>query len=143
MKLQLVFLLLISPLLLSQSCESETIDPNPDCPERVEISSKLYAEAPSDELSILSAVISGDCLEIEFTASGCDGSAWEIKLIDADVIMESYPVQRNIRISLKNQEECDAVITKELSFDISPLQLDYDKILLNLTNSGDQLLYEY
>ena len=135
--------LAIALLLAAMQCKTDIVEPNPECPERVEISDKLFRNGPNDELELLSAEILNDCLIIEFTASGCDGSAWEVKLFDANAIKESYPVQRDLRLSLKNQEICDAVITKTLSFDISPLQLDYDKILLNLTNSGEQLLYEY
>lgn len=140
---QLVILLIFSPLFLSIQCKTEAIEPNPDCPLSVIVSENEYNNAPDDELSIVSASITGDCLNIEFASSGCDGSTWEIKLLDANVIMESYPVQRNLRLSLKNIEECDAVIARSISFDLRPLQLNYDKILLNLTNSGDQLLYEY
>ena len=140
---QIAFLLILAPCLWATQCIDTPIEPNPDCPDSVIISESDYKNAPADELTIISAEIINDCLFIEFTSSGCDGSAWEIKLIDANVVMESYPVQRNLRLSLKNQEECDAVITMTVSFDISPLQLEYDKIKLNLTNSGDQLLYEY
>ena len=138
-----LILLSFVPFLWGTQCHEDLLEPNPDCPERVIISEADYKNAPADELTILGASIAEDCLTVEFSASGCDGSAWEIKLIDANVVMESYPVQRNLRLSLFDQEECDAVITKTIAFDISPLQLDYDKILLNLTNSGEQLLYEY
>lgn len=137
------FLLLLTPTLLATQCNEEILEPNPQCPKQVVISEAEYKNAPADDLIILRASLSENCLSIEFTASGCDGSAWEINLIDANVVMESYPVQRNIRLSLRNLEECDAVISKTVSFDISPLQLDYDEILLNLTNSDDQLLYKY
>lgn len=140
---RLLFLLLLTPILWAMQCDEKLVDPNPACPEQVVVSESDYKNAPADELTVIDAFILNDCLTIEFAASGCDGSAWEVKLIDANVVMESYPVQRNIRLSLRNQEECDAVITKTVAFDISPLQLEYDKILLNLTNSGAQLLYEY
>ena len=127
----------------SMQCEKVSIEPNPDCPEKVIISDNGFRNGPSDELNIISVAIIGDCLNIEFAASGCDGSTWKVVLYDANAIKESYPVQRDLRLSLKNQEECDAVITQNISFDLRPLQLEYDKILLNLSNSGDQLLYEY
>jgi hypothetical protein len=143
MRVNLLILIVLSPALFSSGCKTEVVDPNTDCPDKVIISESAYKDPPEDELTIISSAIMDDCMTIEFSSSGCDGSKWEIKLIDANVIMESYPVQRNLRLSLRNTEECDAVITKKVSFDISPLQLEYEKILLNLTNSGDQVLYEY
>jgi len=138
-----ILLLLATPLILAMQCKTITVEPNPECPEPVIISENEFRDAPADELTIISAEIINDCLNIEFASSGCDGSTWEINLYDANVIKESYPVQRDLRLSLKNQEECDAVITRNVSYDISPLQLDYDRIFLNLINSGEQLLYEY
>jgi hypothetical protein len=44
---------------------------------------------------------------------------------------------------LKNDELCAAVIGKEMTFDISQLQVNGNRVLLNITNSGDQILYEY
>jgi len=113
------------------------------CCQQVIISADEYQNAPNDGLTIDTVQIVGDCLVITFSSGGCDGDSWGIKLIDADVIMESFPPQRNLRLSLKNQELCKAIVTKVVAFDVSKLQLDYDKIKLNITNSGDQVLYEY
>ena len=140
---QLAILLALTPFIWAMECKKTTIDPNPTCPEQVIISDNGFRQAPADDLTITKAEIIGDCLRLEFTATGCDGSTWAVKLYDANAIKESYPVQRDLRLSLANQEECDAVIGQSVSFDLRPLRLDYDKILLNLTNSGDQLLYEY
>jgi hypothetical protein len=64
-------------------------------------------------------------------------------LIDSEAILESNPPQRNLRLSLKNEESCEAIINKEVSFDISKLQVDGKKVLLNIFNSSGQILYEY
>ena len=140
---KLIIIILLLPLFWSMQCNIDNLEPNPDCPDQVIISENGFRNGPSDDLTITSTVISGDCLIIEFVSSGCDGSEWEVKLYDAKAIKESYPVQRDLRLSLKNEEECDAVITRSVSFDLRPVQLEYDKMLLNLVNSGDQLLYEY
>lgn len=139
------FLLVISTLGLWLTACDDFIETDcfEACSVPVIISAEEYQNAPDDELAIVNVKLEGDCLVIKFESSGCDGSSWEIKLIDSEAIMESYPPQRNLRLSLKNEEPCDAVVTKEMAFNISNLRLDYDKILLNITNSGDQVLYEY
>jgi len=113
------------------------------CCQQVIINSDEYQNAPNDALEIVNVELEGDCLSIRFESSGCDGNSWGIKLIDSEAIMKSYPPQRNLRLSLKNEEPCDAIVTKEIAFNVSNLRLEYDKIILNITNSGDQVLYEY
>ena len=127
-----------------EDCNSDSIQ----CDQEVLINAEEYITAPNDLLTINSLEIKGDCLTINYSSSGCSGDSWELMLIDADVILESYPPQRNLRLSLKNDEMCDAYLTKEITFDIFELQvegnLDYGKkVLLNITNSDNQILYEY
>ena len=138
-------LLVISTIgLMLTACDdhSET-DCFTACSQAVIINAEEYQNAPDDELRILNVQLEGDCLAIRFESGGCDGNSWVIMLIDSEAVMESYPPQRNLRLSLKNQEPCDAIVTKEMAFNVSNLRLDYDKIILNITNSGDQVLYEY
>ena len=93
---------------------------------------------------INSAEITGHCLEIEFASSGCSGDSWTWEMIDAEQILESYPVQRNLKLVLNNPEACQAVFTKTTSFDLQPIQLqDYGEIILNLDGFTESLLYSY
>jgi len=143
--------LLLWAILVCISLSSCALDSDNDsfkCDQKVVISAEEYIIAPNDQLTINSLEINGDCLTINFSSSGCSGDSWELKLIDADVILESYPPQRNLRLSLKNEELCDAYITKEITFDIYELQVDRNqvfgkKVKLNITNSDDQILYKY
>lgn len=126
------------------ACNSDDDNNNTSsCDQLVIISSKQYNDEPNDNLTINSLKINEDCLRINFTSSGCSGDSWEVKLIDSEEVLESVPPQRNLKVSLKNEELCQAVITKEISFSISELRIDGTKVLLNIKNSEDQLLYEY
>lgn len=107
------------------------------------ISAEQYTNAPADQLEINNLTINDNCLKINFSSGGCDGNTWELKLIDSGDIMESNPPQRNLRLSLKNEELCEAYITKELTFDISNLKVDGNKVQLNIINSDENILYEY
>ena len=82
-------------------------------------------------------------MKISFSASGCSGDSWKIELIDAGSVKESDPPQRDLRLSLDNDELCEAFITRELSFNISRLKVEGGRVQLNLSNSNDQILYEY
>ena len=124
------------------ACNNDDDDSN-NCDQVTIVSSEQYETAPNDQLFINTLEINGDCLKINFSSSGCSGDTWILKLIDSENIMESNPPQRNLRLSLRNEEDCEALITKELTFDINELRVDGNQVLLNITNSDDQILYEY
>lgn len=132
-------------LLLFSACTSdETAEPLPNCEQKVVLDQELFQTAPSDRVAIISAIIGEECLEIEFSASGCDGGTWTVSLIDSEAIAESIPMQRSLRLSLENLELCQAVITQEISFDISSLQVEgHDELILNLKDWADPIRYEY
>jgi hypothetical protein len=112
------------------------------CDQDVIVSATEYENAPNDSFSIDDMQIEDNCLKIKFCASGCNGSTWIVKLIDSGVIAESNPCQRILRLSLDNKELCDALITRELSFNIEDLQIHGDnRVQLNV--SGHWILYEY
>ena len=118
------------------------INTHSDCDQNVIISPTEYQNAPNDPFSIAEMTIMGNCLNIKFVASGCDGNTWIVKLIDSGNVAESYPCQRTLRLSLDNKEECTAVPGKEISFDIKDLQIvGNDKVILHV--SGKEILYEY
>jgi hypothetical protein len=112
------------------------------CDKDVIISQYEYENAPDDFLVIEDLSIQGNCLKIKFGSSGCSGDTWVEKLIDMGTIAYSDPIQRTLRLSLDNLEECEAWITKEISFNIKDLQLQGDNIV-QLNVSGQSILYEY
>lgn len=114
-----------------------------NCNFKTLISAERYKNSPNDVLTINRLSINGNCLKINFSAGGCNGDSWKLQLVDSGDILESYPVQRNLRLSLKNEELCKAYITKELTFDISNLQVDGNRVQLNITNSDKHILYDY
>ena len=124
------------------ACNNDDDDSN-NCDQVTIVSLEQYETAPNDQLFINTLELNGDCLKINFSSSGCDGDTWILKLIDSEIIMESNPPQRNLRLSLKNEEDCEALITRELTFDVNELRVDGNQVLLNITNSNDQILYEY
>jgi len=132
---------LILILLGTASCDHDEFPSN--CEQQVIISNELYKTAPSDHLSILSTEIMDGCLKIQFAASGCDGNSWEVKLIDSGDLLYSKPPQRNLRLSLTNNELCEAFIGKEITFDVKKLRVNGHEVLLNITNSNTQISYKY
>lgn len=123
------------------SCKHD--DPSISCDDRAVISDSEMSSAPNDQLVINSLEINGDCLLISFSASGCDGDSWIVRLMGSELILESLPPQRGMLLSLDNDELCEAVITREVSFDILPTRVGSPSIWLNFNNDEDRILYEY
>lgn len=113
------------------------------CDEAAVISKELYEETSSENYRITAASITGDCLEVELYASGCDGGTWKVNLYDFNAIAESYPVQRYLKVSLESGEICNAMVTKKITFDLSPLRTDDEQIIFNLEGWEEGLLYRY
>ncbi|WP_111309823.1 hypothetical protein [Confluentibacter sediminis] len=123
---------------------SKNDDNTSDCQFTTIISSDEYENAPSGGLIINNLEINGSCLKINFTSGGCNGDSWELKLIDSGDILKLGLPQRTLRLSLKNEELCYALITKEVTFEISNLRLEgSNKLQLNIKNSDDTILYKY
>ncbi|APZ45781.1 hypothetical protein BW723_05490 [Polaribacter reichenbachii] len=109
--------------------------------ESVIINKTLYNETITENYTITEATINDNFLTIKISSSGCDGNSWKAVLIDAKEILESYPIQRNIKLSLENNEACLAVFEQEFMFDISILKENYSEINLNLEGWNAQLNY--
>lgn len=141
-KTSLILMLALTVL----ACQDEEVTPPLPfaCDSILTVDADFYQNAPTDDLFILSASIEDHCLDVEFSATGCDGISWEIQLLDANVILESLPVQRNIRLSLSNLELCDFIPTRNISFDLSSAQIvEYNEIYFNLQGWEEALLYSY
>ena len=139
---QLTISFFISLVLFISGCNDDN-GTHTCCDQLTIVSEAQFNNAPNDTLTIINAVINDDCLEVEFSASGCSGDSWVVKLIDSGAIAESLPVQRTLRLSLQNEEACLAVFTQKISFDLIPIRTNDNSLLINLEGWDDQILYTY
>ena len=142
-KMKKILILTVFGILILSCSNDDDNGNSSSCDFKTLISEEQYTNAPSGQLTVNSLAIDDNCLKISFSSGGCNGDTWELKLIDSGIILESFPPQRNLRLSLKNEELCEAFITKVLTFDISNLQVDGNQVQLNITNSEENILYEY
>lgn len=138
-----ILLIALTLLIFSCSNDDDNNGNQNNCDFETIISEEQFENAPSNQVFINSLNIENGCLEINFSASGCSGDTWEVKLIDSEAVFLSNPPQRNLRLSLLNEELCDAFITKVMTFDVTNLQVDSNVVLLNIINSDASILYEY
>jgi hypothetical protein len=140
-KITMMKKIFLCTLLISLSC-SDSVDVNFDlCNECVIIDNTLYNSAKTANFTINNVLLNEGFLTIKIGASGCSGSSWKATLIDANQILESNPIQRNISVLFENNEACLAVFEKEFTFNIKKLKGDQSKIILNLNGWNTQINY--
>ena len=100
----------------------------------------------SDALTIESATIKGNILTIEVTyGGGCQEH--EFQLIGSEMIAKSMPPIRSIKLIHKaNQDNCRAIVSQTLKFDIRKLAYKQEagsEIYLNLDAYNERLVYVF
>ncbi|MGY5849549.1 hypothetical protein [Salegentibacter sp. F14] len=142
-KILMVILFLITSCNKNDDETIECAEPE-NCEKCIIIDNALYHQTSTDNYTIQNVSINQDCLEIQFGSSGCDGNSWEIDLIDLDGISETAVPQRDLKLKLINIEDCEAYITRTISFNLKPLRLsNYDAINLKIADYEDLIRYEY
>lgn len=114
------------------------------CEKTVTIDETLYQTVNTTNYNIINAKINGDCLEIKFGASGCNGNTWVVQLVDSKGVIDLNPRTRLLKFSLTNNELCTAAFQRTISFDIKPLRVNGSKkIRLALEGFNQQIIYNY
>ena len=142
---KLKLILAVLPLVMA-SCMNDDITVDPilidECGQEAVMNHDFFYNGPSSSVFINNASLDGDCLEIEFSASGCSGDSWEVELVGHEgPVSAIYPTQYPIRLSLDNRESCDGWFTKRLSFDVSAYQHWGDQVVLKLAGFDQDILY--
>ena len=113
---------------------------NTSCSNSVIIDQELYQSIESSHYDILNAQIEEDFLVVTISSNGCNGEDWKVCLIEADNLEEYDLLKRNLRISLVNNQFCEALIAREFSFDLRPIK-EEDEILIGLVGWEPLLQY--
>ena len=140
-------LLLILLFILILSCNSEddnsTIENNCDFISEIILEEDFNAINTSN-YGIIEVELNGDCLGITFGSSGCGTDLWEENLYSTDAFHNVFPLQRDVKMELINNEACLAVFQKTVSFDLTPFQIDGQSDLpLNINGWNEQITYEH
>lgn len=131
--------ILLSLLFLSCNTHSNT---NKACPNKGVLDQQRFDKITDPNHTIYSAFIENDCLTVSIQAGGCSGSTWKTSIIGSESIIKTGIPKRSIKIELKNEELCEALIIQEYSFDLSAFRVDNDKTILLLEGWEDELIYD-
>ena len=108
------------------------------------ISPEAFSAVSTSNYAITKVEINEDCIEITFGSSGCGTELWEEHLFSVDSFYTIFPLQRDLKMELINEDLCDANFIKTVSFDLIPLQLEGQDLLpLNIYGWNEQVIYEY
>lgn len=138
--------LLIGTLFIS--C-SEDDDNNPQSEITCDSVADIVTEDDFNEIitsnyNVTEIQLNGDCLEATISSSGCDPEQWEMNLFSVDAFYTVFPLQRAVKIQLINDQLCEAVFQKTVSFDLTPFRIDgQNEVPLNVEGLNEQIIYEY
>ena len=107
------------------------------------VNTTLFSGITSDDFDISEAQIIGDCLEIGIRVGGGCGEL-NYSLIADEMVIETYPEKRMIRLILDDQDNCEALLYEKILFDISNFRTGKTgTVILLLEGFDDGLEYKY
>lgn len=133
---------LVCVVFLNMQCNEDDGTIIEPCGVEIQIDNSAYMEA--DSHLIEEFVINDDCITLTVADSGCDSGNWVMTLIDSGNIAESMPPQRFLKLALVNDEVCLAFLTKQETFDLTPLKVEgLNEVILNIDGLTESITYYY
>lgn len=143
MNYKIIIAFMLLAFLFVKCKDSGTDSANTLCDKDIIIEDSLYADMPDDEYFLKSVEISGDCLSITIQYGGGCGNV-EAELVGSEAIEKSYPPQREIRLSFKDEDTCEALVNKKFTFNLTPARYIGGKsIILKIKNRSEPVTYNY
>lgn len=119
--------------------------PNPtNCNEFSIIDETKYNQTNTNNYTITNVVLNGNCLEITVSSSGCNPNNWDMNFVASEVVVETLPNQWNAKVELINNEACQAVFQKTVSFDLTPLKdAGKNQVQIKIQGWNTSIMYQY
>lgn len=121
--------------------------PHPDptnCNEFSIVDETKYNQTNTNNYNITNVVLNGDCLEITLSSSGCNPDNWDMNFVASEVVVETLPIQWDTKVGLINNEACQAVFQKTVSFDLTPLKdAGQNQVQINIQGWNTNIMYQY
>lgn len=138
-------LLVILSLLMS-SCSDDDCPTNPvSCGTNALIVGDQTLDAvQTNNYQIQDVVLSGNCLEITISSSGCDPNNWSMNLFSANTFFDIFPLQRYAKVEVITNEACLAVFQKAVNFDLQPFQIaGQESVTIMIEGWNTPINYQY
>ncbi len=144
MRLKFIIILFVA-FACSEVSNAPQLQSQNNCDAFIQITTENEFNAIADaEFNIEAVSINQNCLSITVTDSGCNPVNWDINLFTTDAVLESNPLQKELKVELINNEVCLAVFSKTKTFDLTPIQMGSEsEIILNIEGWNTQVSYTY
>lgn len=114
------------------------------CNEKAVLDQVAFPLVNTANYGITNAVLNGDCLEITISSSGCNPNNWNMNLIGVASTTNIYPPLFHAKVELINNEACQAVFQKTVSFDLTPFQMaGQNTIQIDIDGWNNNIVYQY
>ena len=144
MKKMLPFLFFV--ILLTSSCSNDDCTNNSiSCgTTAILVANQTLDAVETNNYEILNVVLSGNCLEITISASGCNSENWSMNLFSNTTFFDSFPLQRYAKIEVITNDACLDVLKKTLTFDLQPYQIEgQDSVIIMIEGWNTPINYQY
>ena len=103
----------------------------------------LFANASTDDFSLINAEVNGDSLKLIVQYGGGCGNIGA-KVVSVASILKLNPPQKNIRLLFHDNDDCEALLSREVAFDLTPLRFPgYHEMGLRLEGWDGELVYRF
>lgn len=114
------------------------------CNEKAVLDNVAFPQVNTTNYGVTNVVLNGDCLEITVSSSGCNPDNWDMNLIGVASTTNIYPPLFHAKIELVNNEACQAVFQKTVSFDLTPFQMaGQNTVQIALDGWNTNIMYQY
>ncbi|WP_262246183.1 hypothetical protein [Parapedobacter soli] len=129
-------------LFIFLSCGKKHSIFQPQC-KSITFDESLFLSGQGDEFDFAKVSIIDDCLHIVIRYGGGCGSI-VTSLVDSNEDGNPKLLERNLKLILKDNDPCEASITKKVSFDLKNIQVTgKNEIRLNIMGWPTAILYNY
>lgn len=114
------------------------------CNEKAVLDHVAFPQVNTNNYGITDVVLNGDCLEITVSSSGCNPNNWDMNLIGVASTTNIYPPLFHAKVELINNEACQAVFQKTVSFDLTPFQMaGQNTVQIDIDGWNNNIMYQY
>lgn len=114
------------------------------CNEKAVLDHVAFPQVNTNNYGITNVVLNGDCLEITLSSSGCNPNNWDMNLIGVASTTNIYPPLFHAKVELINNEACQAVFQKTVSFDLTPFKIKgQNQVQINIAGWNNSIMYQY
>lgn len=133
-------------LLLISSCSDD------ECPSNsiscgisgVVVANQTLNAIQTNNYQIQSVILTGNCLEVTISASGCNPDDWTMNIFSDTATFSTFPLQRFAKIEVNTNQDCLAAFQKTATFDLQPFQIEgQDSVIIVLEGWNTPINYQY